>query len=139
MTESRDARRHIEQLIERAQDELLDASRQLADGISKGGERVVPPLSHDLERLVDEVFDFTERVIKGQRKMVGDIVRAINEQSRRAAEVGRETTARVAKRAPAKKPTAARRARAKKATAAKRVPAKKAATTGRAVAKKATG
>ncbi len=131
MTESRDVRRHIEQLIERAQDELLDASRQLADGISKGGDRVVPPLSHDLERLVDEVFDFTERVIKGQRKLVSDVLRAINEQSRRAAEVGRETTARVAKRAPAKKSAAAKRA------PAKRAPAKKSATK-RAPAKKST-
>ena len=134
MTEPRDVRRHIEQLIERAQDELLDASRQLADGISKGGDRVVPPLSHDLERLVDEVFDFTERVIKGQRKLVSDVLRAINEQSRRAAEVGRETTARVAKRAPAKK-VAGKRAPAKK-VAGKRAPAKKAAVAKRAPAKK---
>lgn len=65
VTESKDMRRKIEHLIERAQDELLDASRELGRGISRETERFVPPVSNDIERLVDEVFDFTERVRSG--------------------------------------------------------------------------
>jgi phosphate uptake regulator len=117
MAQSRDLRQQIEQLVERAQDEVLDASRQLATGITKRSERVIPPFSHDIERVVDEVFDFAERVMKGQRKMVNDMVKTINEQSRRAAEAGRTATAPRARKAPAK------RTPAKKA--AKRTPAKK--------------
>ena len=74
--------------------------------------------------MLDDVFDFTERVVKGQRKMMSEVVKSINEQSRRAAEVGRKATSPRAKRAPAKK-ASAKRAPAKKA-AAKRAPAKKA-------------
>ena len=70
MAEAKDVRVHIEHLIERAQDEILDASRQLADGISKETDRFVPPISQDVEGLVDDVFDFAERVMKGQRAMV---------------------------------------------------------------------
>jgi sugar-specific transcriptional regulator TrmB len=108
MAETRDVRQQIEHLIERAQDELIEASRQLANSISKETERFVPPISNDVERLVDDVFDFAERVIKGQRKMVNDVVKTINEQTDRAADAGRAVTRRVAKRAPAKKKAVAR-------------------------------
>jgi ribosomal protein L17 len=81
MSDPRHVRTHIEHLIERAQDEILDASRQLTAGITKGADRFVPPASKDIERLVDEAFDFTERVIKGQRKVVSEVVKSINEQS----------------------------------------------------------
>jgi hypothetical protein len=149
MAQPRDVRKHVEQLIERAQDEILEASRELAEGISKGTERYVPPISKDVERMVDEVFDFAERVMQGQRRMVNDVVKTINEQTDRAAEVGRATTKRatqkatkrvaaakkaVGQRAPNRK-SAAKRAPAKKA-AAKRAPAKKAAR--KAPAKKTT-
>ena len=118
MAQRRDLRNQIDHLVERAQDELLDASRKLAAGITKESERVVPPASRDIERVVDEVFDFAERVIKGQRKMVNEMVKTFNE----AAEAGRKATGQ-ARRAPAKK--AAKRAPAKKS--AKRAPAKKSA------------
>jgi hypothetical protein len=75
--------------------------------------------------MVDDVFDFAERVVKSQRRMVNDVVKAINEQADRAADAGRTAARRITKRAPAKK-TAARRAPAKK-SAAKRAPAKKTA------------
>ncbi|MGP8060915.1 MAG: hypothetical protein ACLP9C_14915 [Acidimicrobiales bacterium] len=130
MAESNDLRRHIDHMVERAERELLDASRQLAQGITKGSQRVVPPVSQDLERVVDDAFDFAERVLKGQRKMVNDMVKAINDERRRAAEAGRKATARAAKRFPAKK-----RAGAKKA--AKKAPAKKKAVAKKAPAKKA--
>ena len=123
MAERRDVRKHIEQYIEQAQNEIIEASRVLAQGISKGTERYVPPISKDVERMVDEVFDFAERVIKGQRRMVNDVVKTINEQTDRAAEVGRATTQKATKRVAAAKKTVAKRAPAKKA--ARKAPAKK--------------
>jgi ribosomal protein L17 len=135
MAEAKDVRVHIEHLIERAQDEILDASRQLADGISKETDRFVPPISQDVEGLVDDVFDFAERVMKGQRAMVRELVKTINEQSRRAAEVGREATGRI-KKAPAKRKAVARKGAVAKRGAVKKAPAKKAAPKKKAVAKR---
>jgi hypothetical protein len=134
MAEPREARRHIERLIERTQDEILEASRELAEGINKGTERFVPPISMDIERMVDDVFDFAERVIQGQRRMVNEVVKTINEQTDRDADVGRVTTQKAAKRvARAKKVVAkknvAKKAPAKKTTVAKKKAAKKAPVT----------
>ena len=145
VAEPKDMRQKIEHLIERAQDELADASRQLASGISRETDRFVPPVSNDIERLVDEVFDFAERVIKGQRKMVGDVVKTINEQTDRAAQAGRTATQRVTKKVAAKKRavkkgTAARKSTGTKAvakkTAAKKTAAKKSAAAKKAPAKR---
>jgi sugar-specific transcriptional regulator TrmB len=140
MAEPKDMRQKIEHLIERAQDELMDASRELANGISRETERFVPPVSNDIERLVDEVFDFAERVIKGQRKMVGDVVKTINEQTDRAAQAGRTATQRVTKKGALKKGTAARKSTGTKAaakkTAAKKTVAKKSAAAKKAPAKR---
>ena len=132
MDEPKDMRGRIEHLIERAQDELMDASRELASGISRETERFVPPVSNDIEHLVDEVFDFVERVIKGQRKMVGDVVKTINEQTDRAAQAGRTATQRVTKQGvpkkrAVKKKTAVRKSTGTRATA-KKAAAKKAKT-----------
>ncbi len=145
MAEPKDVRVRIEHLIERAQGDIVDASRQLADGISRETDRFVPPISEDIEHLVDDVFDFAERVMKGQRSMVSELVKSLNEQSRRAAEAGREATGRikvpgrtkaVAKRATKKKAPAKKKAVAKKTTA-KKQPAKKKAVAKKATAKKA--
>jgi len=141
MAESRDARVRIERAIERAQTELLQASHQLAKGFTREADRLVPPVSRDLERMVDDVFDVAERVLKSQRKMIGDVMRAVNEQTDRAAKVGRDATKRprrrvAAKKAPAKK-AATKKAAAKKAPARK-APAKKAPAR-KAPAKKAVG
>ena len=81
MDQSRDVQQRIDRLVERAQSEVQRLSRRLAAGITKETERFVPPVSQDIERIVDEVFDFAERVMKGQRKMVSDMVKAINEQA----------------------------------------------------------
>ena len=122
MAESRDARVRIERAIERAETELLQASHQLAKGFTREADRLVPAGSHDLERMVDEVFDVAERVLKSQRKMVGDVMRAVNEQADRAARAGRDATSRPRRRTAAKKAAAkkapARKAPAKKATGA---------------------
>ena len=135
MADPRDMRKQVEQFIERAQQELVEASRQLADAISRETERLVPSASNDIERLVDDVFDFAERVVRGQRRLVGDVVRTVNEQTERAADAGRDATGRVTKRAAKKAP--AKKAPAKKA-ATKKAPAKKAPAK-KAAAKKTTG
>ena len=119
MAESRDMRKQIEHLVERSQREIVEASRNLARGITKGTDRVVTPISNDIERIVDDVSDFAERVVNSQRRMVRDVVKAINEQADRAVDAGRTTTQRITKRAPAKKATA-KKAPAKKATAKRR-------------------
>jgi len=124
MAEPRDTRVRIERAIERAQKELLQASHQLAKGITREADRIVPPVSRDLERMVDEVFDVAQRVLKSQRAMVSDVMRAVNEQAERAAKAGREATGRTKGRVPAKK-APARKATAKKASARK-TPARKA-------------
>jgi len=126
MAEPRDLRNRIEDLIERAQHEMLDASHQLASGITKETDRFVPPFSQDIERVVDEVFDFAERVMHGQRKMVNDLVRTINEQSQRAKEAGRSATQRVAEHTPGRKSRAKRKAAAKKSAPKKSAPKKSA-------------
>jgi len=125
MAESRDMRKQMEHLVERSQREIVEASRNLSNSINKGTERLVTPLSNDIERMLDDVFDFAERVVKSQRRMVNDVVKSLNERADQAADAGRAATRRITKRAPAKK-TAAKRAPAKK-TAAKRAPAKKTA------------
>lgn len=127
VAEPRDMRQKIEHMIERAQDELIDASRELANGISRETERFVPPVSNDIERIVDEVFDFAERVIKGQRKMVGDVVKTINEQTDRAAQAGRTATQRVTKKGASKNRTVKKGAVARKSTGIKSVAKKSAA------------
>jgi ElaB/YqjD/DUF883 family membrane-anchored ribosome-binding protein len=133
MAESRDMRKQIEHLVERSQHEIVEASRNLSNNINKGTERLVTPLSNDIERMLDDVFDFAERVVKSQRRMVNDVVKSLNERADQAADAGRAATRRITKRAPAKK-SAAKRAPAKK-SAAKRAPAKKSAAK-RAPAKK---
>ena len=80
--------------------------------------------------MVDDVFDVAERVLKSQRKMVSDVMKAVNEQTERAAEAGRDATRRTRRRVGAAKKAARKRAPARKATArktaAKKTAAKKA-------------
>ncbi len=115
---------HIEHLIERTQDEILEASRELAEGISKEAGRFVPPISADIEQMVDNAFDFAERVMKGQRKMVNDVVKAINEQTDRAAGLGQATIRKAVKPATPARSAVAKGVPAKKSAAKKRAPRK---------------
>jgi hypothetical protein len=123
MADSRDLRLQIENLIERAQDEILNASRRLTKGFTQETDQFVP-LS--FQKLVDEVFDFTERVVLGQRRLFRDMVKTLNEQSIMTPRHRRKPAAKKApaKKAPAKK-APAKKAPAKKAPA-KKAPAKKA-------------
>jgi hypothetical protein len=126
MADSRDLRLQIENLIERAQDEILNASRRLTKGFTQETDQFVPLSSQDIQKLVDEVFDFTERVVLGQRRLFRDMVKTLNEQSIMTPRHRRKPAAKKApaKKAPAKK-APAKKAPAKKAPA-KKAPAKKA-------------
>jgi ElaB/YqjD/DUF883 family membrane-anchored ribosome-binding protein len=145
MAESMDIRRHIENLVERSQREIVEASRSLSNDINKGTDRLVTPLSNDIERMLDGVFDFAERVVKSQRRMVSEVIKELNERADHAADAGRAATRRITKKAPSKKAPAkkapSKKAPAKKAPSkkapAKKAPSKKAPAT-RATAKKAT-
>jgi hypothetical protein len=92
MAQSKDLRERVDQIIERSEKELLRASHKLAAGIDREAKRVVSPASADLERVVDKVFDFTENVVQGQRRMVKDMMKAVSEQMDRAAIEGRRAT-----------------------------------------------
>jgi ribosomal protein L17 len=139
MADTKDLRLQIENLIQRAQDEILSASRRLTKGMAWETDQFVPLTSQDIQKLVDEVFDFTERVVQGQRKLVREMVKTLNEQSRMSSRPGRKSAAKKApaakKAAPAKKAPAA-----KKASAAKKAPAAKKASAAKkaAPAKKAS-
>ena len=135
MAETSDLRTHIERLIERTQDEILDARRGLTEGIGNEAGRFVPSVSADIEQLVDNVFDFAERVMKGQRRMINGVVKAINEQTERVAGVGQATSRKavgrvsaassaVAERVPAGKRPRTSAAAAKNGAPRKRSPQK---------------
>ncbi|HLN15988.1 MAG TPA: hypothetical protein VK277_04445 [Acidimicrobiales bacterium] len=115
MVEAEEVRKRIDRLITKSQDEVLAASRRLSREITREASRIVPPLSADMTRLVDEIFDFTERVLDGQRKMVRDVLSTIDEsgpghrlRQRHATKAAKKATKKTAKRAPAKKATAKR-------------------------------
>src|SRR5271165_773383 len=115
MVEAEEVRKRIDRLIVKGQDEVLDASRKLSREITREAKRVVPPLSTDMTHLVDEIFDFTERVLNGQRKMVRDVLRSIEDAApkgplthRRHTGTAKKTSAKTApaKKTPAKKAAA---------------------------------
>jgi hypothetical protein len=131
MAQSKDLRERVDQIIERSEKELLRASHKLAAGIDREAKRVVSPASADLERVVDRVFDFTENVVQGQRRMVKDMMKAVNEQMDRAALEGRRAT-KQAKKHMATRHRARHRPASKTASGAKaagtRTPAKRGST-----------
>jgi hypothetical protein len=132
----KDLRTQVDQIIERAEKELLHASRQLAHGIDKGTNRVLPPVADDLEQIVDDVFDFAERVMKGQRRMVREMVKAFNDEIDRAQVAGRKATKRAASHVQARRRTATRhRTSTARTGSGAKTPASRAGTT-RAPAKK---
>ncbi len=134
---STDLRTRVDQIIERAAEEVLHASRQLAEGIDRESTRLVPPVSKDVERLVDQVFDFAEQVIRGQRRMVNDVIKQVNEQVDRAAKTGRGATKRATTRVSARRAAVGRKVTGRKVTGRKATGRK---VTGRkATGRKATG
>jgi hypothetical protein len=146
-------RKRVEELVARVQEEILESSRRLAEAFSREVERSVPATGDDITKLIDEAFDFAQRVIESQRRMVNEVLANLDdaldrgpaqlqEAAERATAPARKAIATqakavkkaTAKKAPAKK-AAAKKAAAKK-PAAKKAPAKKAPAK-KAVAKKA--
>ncbi len=137
MVDSRDLGQRLEDLADRTRDELLQASRQFADGIMKRSGRLISPSSQESNSAVEEAFNFAERVLKAQLRLLSDLGKTLSEESGRAVESGRKALAATANKAPAKKQPAAKKAPAKKQAAAKKAPAKKAPAKKQAAAKKA--
>ncbi len=125
MADTSDVRKQIEHFIERAEDEISHAGHQLTKGINRRTGRRVAPASEDIDQALHEVFDFAERVLRSQRRMVRDAVKAINEQTDEAAQKGRTATRRITKRATARRKAVAKRVAAVRKASAKRSPAKK--------------
>lgn len=154
-----EARKRIEEIVARIQDEILESSRRLAEVFSREAERAIPATGDDITKLIDEAFEFAQRVIESQRRMVNEVLANMDEAldrapgqleaaAKRVSAEGQKAVAKVtpakkpaAKKAPAKKPAAkkapAKKPAAKKA-AVKKAPAKKPAAK-KAPAKKASG
>lgn len=119
----------IEDLIRTSQDQIMAASRKLTRGIASRTSEKVPEVGHDLTRLVDESFEFTERVLAEQRRMISEVMKTVSDALGDAAESTRSTATRVASRPPVKK-APVKKAPAKKApvkkASAKKAPARKA-------------
>ena len=126
MVESRDLGQQLEDLADRTRDQLLQASRQFADGIMKRSGRLIGSSSQESNSVVEEAFSFAERVIKAQLRLLSDLVKTLSDESGHAVESGRKALAATAKKAPVKKRAVAKKAPAKKAPAKKRAAAKKA-------------
>lgn len=132
-----ETRKRIEEVVARLQDEILESSRRLADAFSREAERAIPATGEDITKLIDEAFDFAQRVIESQRRMVNEILSNMDEALDRAPgqieaaakRVTAESHKAVAKVTPRTK-SAAKKAPAKKTaakkTARKKAPAKKA-------------
>ncbi|MEZ5180074.1 MAG: hypothetical protein R2746_17805 [Acidimicrobiales bacterium] len=134
--DAEELRTKVEQLVARSQEAILDASHRLAEGITKEANRNVPPVAEDVTQMVDDAFDFAQKVIAEQRKLVTEVLRTVGDTLEGAAESATATARKVAGKAPgAKKP---KKAPAKKAPA-KKAPAKKKAAAKKAPAKKKAG
>jgi hypothetical protein len=140
-----ETRKRIEDLVARIQDEVLESSRRLADAFSREAERSIPATGEDITKLVDEAFEFAQRVIESQRRMVSEVLANMDEALDKAPgqlqQAAKKATApakkAIAKKAPAKKaPAPAKKAPAKKKATAKKTPAKKTPAKKTATAKK---
>lgn len=76
MTETPDISKlqdQVFELVRRSQEAILDAGRSFADNLSS-----VAPGDHEaIDRLLDDAFDFTERVLKTQRDFAKSVVQAV--------------------------------------------------------------
>jgi hypothetical protein len=134
MAQKRELQQHIEGFISKAHDEVLRASNRLSKDLDRDSERFAQPIGQDLTDLVDDVFDFAQRVIEGQRRMITQVLKAVDDaeapsrpraSSRSGTRSGdgrrpRKATAKTApaKRAPARKtPATAKRTTRSKSSA----------------------
>lgn len=63
-------------LVKRSQEALLDASRVFADRVGS----MTPGDPAQLDDLIDNAFDMTERVVRTQREMAKNIVETVTAQ-----------------------------------------------------------
>jgi len=71
-----------EELVAKVQDEALDASRHLAEGIAKEAARLSPPVAEEVTGIVNEVFDFAQRVTEMQRNMLNQVLATISKPTK---------------------------------------------------------
>jgi hypothetical protein len=134
--DAEELRTRVEKLVARSQDAILDASARMAKGITREANRNVPPVAEDVTRMVDEAFDFTQKVIAEQRKMVAEVLRAVGDTLGDAADTATATAKKVARKPGDPKPTPKKAPAKKSSSVKKKAPAKKSAAKKTAAAKK---
>lgn len=60
-------------LVRRSQEAMLDAGRAFTDSI----RNLAPGELEQVDRLIDDAFEFTERVLKTQREFAKSVVQAV--------------------------------------------------------------
>lgn len=107
----------MEKQVAKYEEDILDATRRFAGDLAKQIGHMVPAsegaaddLTEELTRLIEQVFDFTGKLMEGQRKLVFDLVRAVTDSGAQV-----RTRARVAARSAAKPRAASARAPARRA------------------------
>lgn len=60
-------------VVQRSQESILDATRNFADGMSD----LVPANREQIDKVIDQAFDLTERVLQIQRDFAKSVVKAI--------------------------------------------------------------
>lgn len=60
-------------LVRRSQEAILDAGRSFADSATT----VAPADTDQIDKLIDNAFDFTEKVLKTQREFAKSVVDAV--------------------------------------------------------------
>lgn len=76
MPETPDIAKFQEQVLElvrRSQDAMIEAGRSFADNATS----IVPGDTSQIEKLIDDAFDFTEKVINTQREFTKSVVDTI--------------------------------------------------------------
>lgn len=146
-----ETRKQIEEVVARIQDEIMESSRRLTETFSREAERALPATGEGVTDLIDQAFEFAQRVIESQRRMVNEVFSNMGEALERAPgqieaaanKARAEGEKAVAKVTPRKKSAAKKKAPTKKASAkkaaAKKSPAKKAAAKKTAAKKAASG
>jgi len=60
-------------LVRRSQEAMIDASRSFTDSIRS----LAPGEIEQLDKLIDDAFEFTERVLRTQREFARSVVQAV--------------------------------------------------------------
>jgi hypothetical protein len=61
------------ELVRRSQEAILDAGRSFADNVTT----MAPGDSEAIDKLLDDSFEFTEKVLKSQRDFAKSVVKAV--------------------------------------------------------------